>query len=67
MGKIIYEKESYRIIGACFEVYNQLGSGFSEQVYQNAFEYCPFVIILTTFCASSVVWVVVISIARVSK
>jgi GxxExxY protein len=31
---IIYKEESYRIIGACFEVYNQKGFGFTEPVYQ---------------------------------
>ena len=34
MTEIVYEKESYRIIGACFEVYKQKGCGFSEAVYQ---------------------------------
>ena len=30
------QEESYRIVGACFEVYNELGSGFLEPVYQEA-------------------------------
>lgn len=30
---------SYRIIGACFDVYNILGRGFSEIVYKDALEY----------------------------
>ena len=34
MEKIIYKDESYRIIGACFEVYKQRGFGFTEPVYQ---------------------------------
>ena len=34
MGEIICKKESYAIIGACFEVYNEKGSGFLEPVYQ---------------------------------
>jgi GxxExxY protein len=34
--KIIYKTESYRVIGACFEVYNELGGGFLEGVYQEA-------------------------------
>src|SRR5437016_39549 len=34
MGEIIYKKESYAIIGACFEVYNEKGCGFLEPVYQ---------------------------------
>src|SRR5712691_6216112 len=33
MTEIIYKKESYAIIGACFEVYNAKGSGFLEPVY----------------------------------
>jgi GxxExxY protein len=32
--KIIYKEESYRIIGACFEVYKEKGNGFLEAVYQ---------------------------------
>ena len=32
--KIIYKDESYRIIGACFEVYKEKGCGFLEPVYQ---------------------------------
>lgn len=34
MTEIIYKKESYAIIGACFEVYNAKGCGFLEAVYQ---------------------------------
>ena len=34
MSQIIYKEESYKIIGACFEVYKQKGCGFSEAVYQ---------------------------------
>jgi GxxExxY protein len=34
MTEIIYKKESYAIIGACFEVYNEEGCGFLEPVYQ---------------------------------
>ena len=39
MSKIIYKNESYKIIGVLFEVYNNLGSGFSEIVYKDALEY----------------------------
>jgi GxxExxY protein len=43
MTEIIYESESYAIIGACFEVYNEKGCGFLEPVYQEClgieFEY----------------------------
>lgn len=35
---IIYKEESYRIVGAAFNVYNVLGPGFLETVYQEAFE-----------------------------
>jgi len=31
---IYYKQESYDIIGAAFEVYNKLGHGFLEAVYQ---------------------------------
>jgi GxxExxY protein len=34
MTDIIYRKESYAIIGVCFEVYNEKGCGFLEPVYQ---------------------------------
>ena len=37
MSEIIYKKESYAIVGACFEVYNEKGCGFLEPVYQE----CP--------------------------
>ena len=39
MSKIIYKDESYEIVGALFDVYNNLGSGFSEIVYKDALEY----------------------------
>ncbi len=32
--RIIFKDESYRIIGACFEVYTEKGNGFLEAVYQ---------------------------------
>lgn len=35
-GKPVFPEESYRIVGACFQVYNELGSGFLEAVYQEA-------------------------------
>ena len=34
MTEILYKEESYRIIGACFEVYKEKGCGFLESVYQ---------------------------------
>jgi GxxExxY protein len=32
--EIIFREESYKIIGACFEVYKQKGCGFTEPIYQ---------------------------------
>ncbi len=39
MSNILYKEESYAIIGVLFDVYNNLGSGFSEIVYKDAIEY----------------------------
>ena len=33
MSSLLYKDESFKIIGACFEVYNQTGYGFTEPVY----------------------------------
>ena len=38
MSELIYKDESYRIIGACFEVYKEKGCGFLEAVYQDCLE-----------------------------
>ncbi len=35
---LIYEEETYRILGACFEVYKEKGCGFLEAVYQECLE-----------------------------
>ena len=35
---IVFRQESYEIVGAAFEVYNDLGPGFLEAVYQEALE-----------------------------
>ena len=39
MENIIYKEESYKIIGSCMEVHNNLGAGFLEIVYKDALEY----------------------------
>jgi GxxExxY protein len=36
MTKLVFEKESYRVIGACIKVHKNLGNGFSEAVYHEA-------------------------------
>ncbi|MEM1085462.1 MAG: GxxExxY protein [Verrucomicrobiota bacterium] len=36
--ELIYREESYELVGAFFEVYNELGPGFLEEVYQEAVE-----------------------------
>jgi hypothetical protein len=33
MAKITYKKESYAVMGACFEVYNEKGCGFLESLF----------------------------------
>jgi len=35
---LVYKEESYKIIGACMEVYNEKGFGFHEPVYQECME-----------------------------
>ncbi|HPN84025.1 MAG TPA: GxxExxY protein [Victivallales bacterium] len=34
MSELIFKNESFKIIGACFEVYKDKGHGFLEAVYQ---------------------------------
>jgi GxxExxY protein len=38
MSKLVLEKETYDILGACFEVYKEKGCGFLEGVYQECLE-----------------------------
>jgi GxxExxY protein len=37
-AEILYKEESYKIVGACFEVYREKGCGFLEPVYQECME-----------------------------
>ena len=34
----MYEDEGYKLVGAAFEVYNQIGYGMAEEVYQQCLE-----------------------------
>ena len=34
MAEVLFKAESYGILGACFAVYREQGSGFLEAVYQ---------------------------------
>ncbi len=38
MTELLLKEEVYRVMGCAFEVYNDLGCGFLEPVYQEAFE-----------------------------
>jgi len=38
MSKLLYEEETYKIRGAVFEVYKEMGPGFLEAVYQECLE-----------------------------
>ena len=37
-NEVIFADEAYEIVGACMEVYNTLGAGFLEPVYQECLE-----------------------------
>lgn len=39
MADLLFKEESYKIVGACFEVHKALGHGFKEIVYKDALEY----------------------------
>ena len=34
----MFQEEGYKLMGAAFEVYNQLGYGMAEEVYQQSLE-----------------------------
>ncbi len=38
MPEILFKDESYRVIGCCLDVYNELGPGFLEVVCKDALE-----------------------------
>ena len=33
MSKLLFEEETFKVIGACIKVHKKLGSGFTESVY----------------------------------
>src|SRR5260370_37763712 len=36
--EIVHKDESYKIMGACFEVYREIGCGFTEPIYKECLE-----------------------------
>lgn len=38
MSGKLYEQEGYNLMGAAFEVYNEMGNGYLEEVYQECLE-----------------------------
>jgi len=38
MPEILYKNESYKLMGACFEVYKEKGCGFHENIFQECLE-----------------------------
>ena len=36
--ELIFKEEAFQIIGSCFEVYNEMGCGYVEPVYQECLE-----------------------------
>ncbi len=36
--ELIYKDEAFAIVGACFDVFNEMGCGFLEAVYQECLE-----------------------------
>ena len=39
-GKIIHKELSYKIVGILFEVFNELGYGYQEKIYEKAIAEC---------------------------
>ena len=39
MNELIFKEESYKLIGICMDIHNNLGSGFLEIVYKDALKY----------------------------
>lgn len=38
MSNLLYEELRYQILGACFDVYKNMGNGYTESVYQECLE-----------------------------
>jgi len=38
--KVIYKELSYKLVGCFYDVYNELGPGHKEQIYQEALKIC---------------------------
>jgi GxxExxY protein len=38
MSDLIYKDESFKIVGACFEVYKEKGCGYNEAIYHECLE-----------------------------
>lgn len=38
-NELIYPRRGYELLGACFEVYKQVGCGFTEPIYQESLEF----------------------------
>lgn len=39
MSHLIYQEETFQVLGACFEVYREKGCGFLENVFQECLVY----------------------------
>ncbi|MEO5909682.1 MAG: GxxExxY protein [Pelobium sp.] len=38
MSELLFQNQSYEIIGACMKIHSALGSGYKEAIYQDALE-----------------------------